>query len=830
MMKLICLLLCLLVDVAQAEPLVLCNAAKGLDLINRDTYSTAQIEMILNSCDKVSPNSASVLLLHGLFARKSKQDLAAIKWFEKAQSLDPDNQTIRLELATTDELISQFKKAQDLYQLILLKNPQNRAAFLGLARVLRLQGDFNQSVAMYQSLLSKNQQDVDALNGMGWVKAAQNDLSAASKFFNDTLALQPQNVEATLALDKIKQTELQKLGPVQLCDAVNGLHLLNQKNTPLAQIKAILVHCASNKIDNADTQLLQGLLARQEGINTKHFKEAIAWLHKAVQSSPQTEYNASLELAVTYEWAGDPKSAQLIYQNILTKEPSNRPAALGLARVFRSLKKFDAARHIYQELITKNTKDIDARNGLGWLALAQNNRSEAMQFFRTSLGIQPTNTEALLGLKDSEKPQVQPQLTLKAPLLCDADRGLILMNQVNPPLKQIKAILIHCDKNTPNATSVLLLHGLLERHLAKQSQNYNSAIAWLTKAIQSAASDNDTPLLELAVTYEWAGNYKLPLIIYQSILAKNPHNKIALLGKARVLRFSYQINSALALYQQLLEYYPNDATVLSGQGETYMANYEFAKAREAFNTILAENPTNKQAASDLALLDQSTKNLLDLSVGHYSVPPNNSDGMNLYYFRNLNATDGLTLLATHNTRQIESSFGAGTALLPNDSLLIGYQHLVPKKFGWQLSYDARDHHGLPFEHRVFGSSNIFLKNNLEWFGGARLSFPSIWNTQLLISGFNIYTSLPVNITATGFWSFQEIGGYSSSYALDFSKEYNSHLFYDLGPSYLVEQQSFEVHGKLIVPVFKNQALVFQGSHYFFNNSTFINAGWRVYWA
>ncbi|MDI1353194.1 MAG: hypothetical protein PSV35_10590, partial [bacterium] len=75
-----------------------------------------------------------------------------------------------------------------------------------------------------------------------------------------------------------------------------------------------------------------------------------------------------------------------------------------------------------------------------------------------------------------------------------------------------------------------------------------------------------------------------------------------------------------------------------------------------------------------------------------------------------------------------------------------------------------------------------------------------------------------------------IGGYNSSYSLDFSKEYNSHLFYDFGPSYLIEQRSMEVHGKLIMPIFKNQALVTQVSHYFFNNSTFFNAGWRIYWA
>lgn len=810
---------------ALANPVILCDVSQGLDLINRDNFSITQVEMILSSCDKVSPNNPSVLLLHGLLARKNKQNEVAIQWLEKARAISPDDQTITLELAVTYELTSQLAKAQQLYQLVLSTTSQNRAALLGLARIYRLKGDFIQANEIYQTLLIKNSQDVDALNGLGWIKVAQNDLTAATTFFNDTLAIQPQNAEASDALNKIKQTQLQQVNHNQTCDVMNGLSLLNQKNPPITQIKAILAQCELNKIDNNNIQLLHGLVARQ----LKNYKEAIYWFQRATQSAEKNNYNPKLELAVTYEWAQDPKKAILIYRDILIVDPSNRAAILGSARAFRALKKFDEARSIYNQLLTTNTKDFDAYNGLGWLALAQQDTTLAQQFFKKSLSVQPTNAEALLGLKNSEIP-AHPVVT-PHPVLCDADNGLILMNSENPPLDKIKDILIRCDKNTPNNTSALLLHGLLARHIAQQkNQDYGNAIAWLLKASQSAAPGNDTPKLELAVTYEWAGDYKQALLIYNQILAKAPNTKAALLGKARTLNFSYQIGPALALYKQLLIRYPNDIAVLSGQGETYMANYEFKKARENFNQILSKHPTNKQALSDLDNLNKSTKNLLDLSIGHYTVPPNSSDGLNLYYFRNLNATDGLTLLATHNTKQIQSGFGVGSSLLPNDSLLVGYQRNVPNKYGWQVSYDARDHHGLPFEHRLFGSTNIYLQRNLEWFGGARFAFPSVWNTQLLISGFNIHTSLPVDVRVTGFWSFQAIGGFSSSYSLDFSKELNNHLFYDIGPSYLVEQKSWEAHGRLILPVFKNQALVVQASHYIFNNSTFLNAGWRVYWA
>jgi tetratricopeptide (TPR) repeat protein len=453
-----------------------------------------------------------------------------------------------------------------------------------------------------------------------------------------------------------------------------------------------------------------------------------------------------------------PEHAEPIYQALLLTHPQNRAALLGRARILRQDKRYDPALAIYNAFLAQDAHDIDALNGLGWTALAQQHLQTARRIFKEILTIQPDNKEALLGLKDSKQA---------------------------PPIEAVKP---------PRVV------------------------------------DPDAPALHLAARYESAASYKQALLIYQRLLAKNPSNKAALLGSARVLRFTYQIKPSLLIYQQLLAQYPKDIEVLSGLGETYLANYELDKARALFNKIERSHPENKQVRADLSLLNQTTNNILDVSVGHYSVPPATSDGLNLYYFRNLNATDGWTLLGTHNTKQIESSFGAGSALLPNNSLLMGYQHLVPKQYGWQASYDARQHDGLPFEHRLYGSTNLYLQPNLEWFGGVRLAAPSIWNTQLLISGLNVYTSLPVNCTVTGFWAFQEIGGYTSSYSLDLSKEYNSHLFYDLGPSYLVEQQSWEVHGRLIFPIFKTQALVFQASHYMFNNSTFINAGWRMYWA
>lgn len=807
-----------------AETLIFCDVTKGLELINQEFYSEAQVANILADCDKISPNKTEVLLLHGLDARKKAQYLQAIAWLEKAKSTEPDNLSIALELSNTYVLAKNLAKATSLYQAILLGNPHNRAALLGLARLYRLDNRPAQAALLYQRLLKQDEHDIDALNGLGWVKASEKELAQASFYFQKTLSIQPDNQEALTALAKINLAETLPFAIPSLCSATEGLILLNKEHPPLSRINDILHECEKNHIRTTDSLLLQGLLARKIALKTnKNYQKAIFWLQQALQSAENKDQRPALELATTYEWANQFKEAEAIYQNLLKQENNNRIALLGLGRTLRMMYKFDEATLIYKEMLAVNPKDIDALIGLGWVELGNNHLNLAIQFFEKSLNLQPNNQEAILGLKKAVIAKSKP----KPPPLAAADRGLMLLNQKNPPIPQIQALLWQSDCNDPNTASNLMLHGLLARYF----KNYPVAITWLKRAVQSAKPGDYGPAFELAVTYEWATELNNALWIYQEILFSKPDDRVALLGKARVLRALYKIAQAKLIYEQLLKKSPEDTEALNGYGETLLVNYQFKQARAVFNEALRLSPKNKQTAADIQLLNKATSHILAVTWGHYVVPPNNADGINIYYFKNLNATDGLTLFATHNNRQIESGFGTGPTLLPSNSLLVGYQRILPKRYSWQISYDGRQHDGHPFEHRAFGLGNLFLANNLEVFGGSRLIGSKPWNIKLFLSGLTLYTHLPVNITATGYWAQQQIGGYTSSYVLDLSKEYNNRLYYDIGMSYLPQQlNSWEVHGKLILPIFNNLSLVGECSHYFFNNSTFATVGWRTYWA
>ena len=139
-----------------------------------------------------------------------------------------------------------------------------------------------------------------------------------------------------------------------------------------------------------------GVMARDAGDRER----AIDYLKKAHQLDPSAP-NPALELAFTLEEKHASEAAQ-VYQEILARDPDNRPALLGQARVDRGQNRLDAARVIYERLLAANPKDAEALNGLAWLALAHRNRVEGRAGFEHVLTLDPNNEEAKVGLSKAD--------------------------------------------------------------------------------------------------------------------------------------------------------------------------------------------------------------------------------------------------------------------------------------------------------------------------------------------------------------------------------------------------------------------------------------------
>lgn len=814
-----------------------CDANQGLTLLNQTPPPFAKIKTILNICDKSMPKDVQVLLLHGLLARKegmkNNHYSEAIFWLKQARAVAPSTTDIpALELAVTYEWANQPDNAQIIYEQILAQTPNSRPALLGLARTATANNNLNKALELYKKLLSVNPHDSEALNGMGRVMMAHKEYDEAATYFNQVLTMQPDNIDAQIGMKQVNLLNEQMIqldstiAPIFTCDPKQGLKLINQSPPPLLLVQQILVNCDRDKNTSVGVLLLHGLNERA----LKKYPQAIEWLKKAKAIATADNPVPTLELAVTYEWSHSYLTAKSIYDALLSAQPDLRPALLGKARIDLWQKNIPEAQRIYTTLLQKKPQDIDALNGLARINLMEGNYSKAKNYFAQVLNLQPKNTEAQIGLEQLTSAQTANHLPQKAlppkPSPCNTAGGLLLINAKNPRIKEVQHLLNYCDKLQPHDPQVYLLHGLL----ARSQKNYAEAIRWFLQAKNSALGNNPIPSQELALTYEWSSQLKKAKAEYQELLAKNPKSRPALLGMARVEATEYHIHLANLIYTQLLTANPKDIDALNAMGRLQMTNKNFKQARLYFNKALQLKPGNSDSLVGLEQLNDSTRYMASFNQGQYRVLNKQSNSSVLYGYADINATDRVVGIVTHNSQQLNLDITVEPTILPNNSIFLGYQRQIPGKYGWGISYDFRQHDGLPEESRVGGTGNIYVLAPLQWFAGFWAGFPSPWNNQLYFSGLTYYTNLPFNVSVTGFWGNQQVGGQTTTYTVDLSKEFVNSAFYDIGASYNTTQKFWGYHGRIIGPTFKHQAIESSVEHYDFNNIYIFSIGWRLYWA
>lgn len=838
-----------LANIAQGlQPEPTCPVNDGLELLAKNQPPLDKIQKIIATCDQKMPDDVQVLLLHGLFARKAamqtKNYEEAIFWLLKAKHAAAiDNLAPALELAVTYEWAMKFNEAKTIYKALLNQHPDSRAASLGLARIAIAQGDPSAALQIDQKLLQKNPHDVDALNNLARAKMANKEFIPAEKILTDVLLIKPNNQEAMVGLAQLKKPQsyvpitANKNTPppiVAACPVNKGLALLNQPTPPLAEIKTILAQCDQKMSNNVQVLLLHGLLARKEAMRTKNYQTSISWLLKAEQAATIDNHAPALELAVTYGWAKQFNRAESIYKQLLHRDPKLREAWLGWATILVAKGKIATAIPIYQKLLQKNPQDTDALSGLARTKLANKEFAAAKKMFTDVLRIKPHDQDALIGLAQAKAAENSAHAVSKAlprAVTCPVNEGLALLNEQTPPFPKINAILAECDEKMPNDVQVLLLHGLLARKVGMADKNYQCAIFWLQKAQAAAAANNHSPSFELAVTYLWAKQFKKAKEIYQCILASDCNSTIALSGLADVELAQYHINNAMCLYKKLLGINCNDTKAWVGLGTAELTNKQFKRAKKDFNQALEISPGDNGACSALETLKNATRYRLDFLAGIVDVGGLRSYNGDIDLFADLNATDQLLLFLSHNSKEIQSGSFFDPTLLPKNSAAIGFQRQVPDQHGWGISYEHRERTNQPLEHRIFINGNVYLLPNLKLFGAAREGFPSPWNNQLYLSGLTLFTKMPTDITVTGYLGEDEFGGQTTAYALDFSKEFANHAFYDVGSAYSpTPQRQWEVHGTLVLPITKNQAVEAIYEHYFSNGgTTYFTVGWRIYW-
>ncbi len=313
-------------------------------------------------------------------------------------------------------------------------------------------------------------------------------------------------------------------------------------------------------------------------------------------------------LAQFYLQTGQEDQAIKTYKAILEKDPNNIQTLGGLA--FQELRSHHnaSAESFYRRALAIAPDDPNLNAGLGEALLAQNQRKEAMGFFRKSLSENPGQTIALIEVAKFEIFSGEPRSAL--------GRLAPLLKAPLPP---------------ENKAEVQWLFGLA----SEGSNNFDGARKALEEAVRLDPS-NAGYHASLGTLWSSASQWDKAIPEFNRSLALHPGDPSVLLQRnwARVNVAKgdpkrEQIKSLIVQASNYWEKNPEDlsAGLIVAKGE--LIRKDPAKALMAFDKILAKHSQNTEALlgkSDILLAQGNTKQAEKLAEQILSDNPNNLRG------------------------------------------------------------------------------------------------------------------------------------------------------------------------------------------------------------
>jgi tetratricopeptide (TPR) repeat protein len=410
---------------------------------------------------------------------------------------------------------------------------------------------------------------------------------------------------------------------------------------------------------------------------------------------------------------------------------------------------------------------------------------------------------------------------------CEIEQAQRLFGQQPRPNATIEPLLAACVAAGATDYRVYMFLGVMARDAGDRAR----AIDYLKKAHQlDPAAPN--PALELAFTLEEKHGSEAAKV-YDEVLARDPNNRPALLGQARIARGQYRLDEARAIYERLLAANPKDADALNGLAWLALAHRNRVQGRTGFEYVLTIDPTNEEAKVGLSKADSVYRYLFDADGGFVSTATGTSWGFGGRALLGVTPFDTLELGEFHFTNELQTLSAIGLATLPSDDIRLGWHRLVPLTYSASLVYDYRGHASLPTEHWIDGSVAFYITDYLRWFGGYRQAFGAFqWDGRLIRTGLSASLSPSWEVSATVYDAAQAIfNNYQDIWSWVFDVTYYGprNMLVVAGVGYSPTINNVDLHARTILPLTDRIALQVAAGYNSINLDTRVTAGLRFTW-
>lgn len=448
---------------------------------NKDVLYT--LERIYKRKLEDSPNDGSITANLGAIMQKEGNYDEALRYYSKAEYLDPSNTNTRLNVGTLYQQKGDYKTAITAYDSILILNPNNVQANLYKAQSLASLGDKKGALELYKkvALLDPDNETVQA------------DMISMVK---DTMTI-PQFIEY------VKKNYSNNAGDI-LYDYALDLH----KKEKLAD--AICLYNEVIKLDNDNSEAYVNLAIAQG--QEKKYDQALATINTAKSKFSDNSQITATELSLKSQYMDEKleiagnyynnKDYQNAINEYLKITPATADTMLGVASAYQNLNNTDKAIEYYKQALNLAPTNSDIAFYIASLYADKEDMENAKTFAQKSLALNKTNKQAQDLLKSISE-NIEAQNLDKAIALFDAGK-------YSESLSLINNILSNDSKNA---------YALYYRGMIYDAQkNYNSAINDYKKAI-SANPDLMIVNYLIGVDYDMLEQYKNAMSYYKAFTA-----------------------------------------------------------------------------------------------------------------------------------------------------------------------------------------------------------------------------------------------------------------------------------------------------------------------
>jgi tetratricopeptide (TPR) repeat protein len=636
----------------------------------------------------------------------------AVRRFSQYLDAEPGDETVRREFAGVLVQSGRLRTAVEQLRQLLAAKPDSTALRVLLADVYVIQKDYRAAAEQLEAALARTPDDLDIAARLARVYAFAQDRARADQIFRRNLAdLKPNDPKAPRTLGPLlvdlerpaaalpfirralerEPNDLELLGTLVRAYALSGdrdkaLETLTQmatiQPTVLPPRQALgedlngssefeLAAQAFSQVlaaDPSNPAALVGLARAQIGLfQLAQARQTLAGVRPGDEAGRR---NFATALAEYHQAAGEYAEAEVIYKELLRRDPADDDTRLALAEFYsRALSgEFERAKAEYAKVTPGPRYARRVRLGIAEVLFAQRFFAQAADAYQQVLTADPNDGDTvaslvrtlskggdtlraeslargfLAGGERTESSVVAVRLALARALL-EARRYLDAVNEAEQLLNRPRGRLPETyyilakaaeglgqpakAKEALYAVTPPVLGASVRARLtlaALYAADFDDAgSAAQARAVLQADPGNIAALIRLldaqVRSSRETADPKPSLTTVDAILAQSPSNIRALLGRARALAVAQEFKEAIAAYSRLLAVLPDFTVARRERARILYADHQFSAAASAYRqTPLPADPTFVSDIEGLAARSEKARQLLAPYIGAH-LPP-----------------------------------------------------------------------------------------------------------------------------------------------------------------------------------------------------------------